>query len=110
MLQGLQVNGLVIGRRGFSATKEDANPFVGEGTGCGVVGSTLLQALLVVCFCPARLLAEGIGEFVKGLAQKFRARHPPMDPVHFAARLRRWGDAGELLQLLHILVAVAKRC
>jgi hypothetical protein len=80
--------------------KEDANPFVSEGTESGLMGSPVLPPLLLIGFRPERLLAGGVGEFLKGLPQEFGASPPPVYPAHLAAPLRDRRDAGKLLEFL----------
>src|SRR5438105_12127810 len=98
--QDVQVKGFVIGGAGFPAAIEDANPFVGQGTNGGMMRGAALPPLLVVGLRPKRLPAGSLRKFVKNLAQEVGASHPPMHPVHLAARFR---DRSDLLPAVSIL-------
>src|SRR5579875_3418090 len=107
--EGLQVKFFVIGSTNLPTTVEDANPFIGQGAHGSVVRSAALPLAFIVSSRPQRLAYGSRGEFVERLSQEFGADQPPVHPMHFAAGFGDRSDAGESLQFLSALEAVAIR-
>ena len=69
-LKAFAVNGFIVRRSGLPATKDNADPFEGQGAYGGVMGFAALPLLVVVGASPIGFENGSSRKLVKGLTQK----------------------------------------
>src|SRR5439155_13972661 len=105
--EALTVEGLVIGRSGFPATKHNAYPFVSQRAQGGMMRFTARSLLVVMGPSPIRLRNGFSSKLMEGLPQECGTGQAPVNPNAFSAFLGDGRDSGELLHFSSELESVA---
>ena len=93
-MDGGEVSVAVISNSSLPDAEQDANPTVSEFSQRGMVFHAAAALEAVIGAAPGTPLARVVGEFVKGLPEKFRASVSPMHMARLAALLGDRRNAG----------------
>src|ERR1041385_7169107 len=105
--QAFAIEGFVIRRSRFPATKDDTDPLERECAKSGMMRLSTFAQLLVAGSSPFGFKDGAGGKLMEGLPQEFGTGQAPVNPNTSAAFFSDWSDARELLYFCSELKAAA---